>query len=278
MPSRRHRNAQIIQPAVARHDLSHRRRVMASGRFVSTRLGDSEKFDALDDARWQVAYMLLLTWSDAEGRFIADPVTIKGHVLTRVRWATPEAIEEGLNALHRVGLIRLYEVSGKRYGLITNFHEFNKIKRGRPNDPLAPKYEAASKLPPISEGVEIAQRNSELLRETLSDSGVSDKSGQDVTISEPTPINSEQLKATQSFSGATQEYGDGDGMSKGNLEAAPAASMETHSKNEETARPRGRSSVMSSPAIVEYLAQSQAREPTPIEREMAFIAAKREAN
>lgn len=116
---------------------------MASGRFISNSLGDSEKFSSLTDARHQVAYVLIVSWADAEGRFIADPVTMNGKLFTRLGW-TPDLVKTALKELQKVGLIRLYTVDGKPYGVVEKFHEHNRIER---KDDGTPKREAASKLP-----------------------------------------------------------------------------------------------------------------------------------
>src|SRR5690606_27906567 len=102
------------------------RLTVADGRFISHSLGDSEKYSALEDPRYQVVYVLLVAWADAEGRFIADPVTVNGKLLTRITWSTPAIVKEALQACHHVGLIRLYEVEDKPYGYIEKFHQHNK--------------------------------------------------------------------------------------------------------------------------------------------------------
>lgn len=122
---------------------------MAGGRFISSTLGDSERFSNLTDARHQVAFVLIVTWADAEGRFIADPVTLNGKLFTRLGW-TPDVVDAALTDLHRVGLITLYRVDGKPYGIVERFHEHNRIRRKDDGTPLR---EAASKLPAPPEGV-----------------------------------------------------------------------------------------------------------------------------
>lgn len=116
---------------------------MASGRFISNTLGDSERFSSLTDARHQVAYVLIVSWACPEGRFIADPVTMNGKLFTRLGW-TPDLVKTALKELHKVGLIRLYNVDGKPYGVVEKFHQHNKIERKADG---SPKREAASKLP-----------------------------------------------------------------------------------------------------------------------------------
>lgn len=116
---------------------------MARGRFISSSLGDSERFSSLEEARHQVAFVLIVTWADAEGRFVADPITLNGKLFTRLGWS-PDDVAESLNELHRVGLISLYRVDGKLYGVVERFHDHNNIPRKRDGTPVR---EAASKLP-----------------------------------------------------------------------------------------------------------------------------------
>jgi hypothetical protein len=121
---------------------------MARGRFVTNTLGDSEKFSVLKSDTHRTAYILLVTWADAEGRFLADPVTLKGKLYTRLPW-TPDTVEAALLDMHDVGLIHLYNVNGKRYGSVDKFHEHNKIYR-KPNG--EPRDEAPSRIPAPPEG------------------------------------------------------------------------------------------------------------------------------
>lgn len=120
---------------------------MASGRFISSTLGDSEKFSSLTDPRYQVAFILIVTWADAEGRFIADPITLNGKLFTRLGW-TPDLVRAALDQLHDVGLVTLYQVDGKPYGVVEKFHQYNTITRKADGTPAR---EAASKLPPPPE-------------------------------------------------------------------------------------------------------------------------------
>lgn len=120
---------------------------MASGRFISSTLGDSEKFSSLTDPRYQVAFVLIVTWADAEGRFIADPITLNGKLFTRLGW-TPDLVRSALDELDQAGLVTLYQVDGKPYGVVEKFHQHNTITRKADGSPAR---EAASKLPPPPE-------------------------------------------------------------------------------------------------------------------------------
>jgi hypothetical protein len=116
---------------------------MASGRIIRHSLGDSEKIAALTDDTARFAYTLLVAYSDAEGRFIADPITLRGKLYTRLPW-TPDTVERCLQELHKTHLIVLYQHENKRYGVIVDFHKHNNIRMdadGYPRD------EAKSYLP-----------------------------------------------------------------------------------------------------------------------------------
>lgn len=117
---------------------------MPNGRFISHGLGDSEKFANLANELHRVAYMLVVTWSDEQGRFLADAVSLRGKLYTRLPW-NADQVEAALQDMARVGLVHLYRVAGKRYGLVDQWHEHQKIQRDADGKP---KREGESKLPP----------------------------------------------------------------------------------------------------------------------------------
>ena len=116
---------------------------MPHGRFISYSLGDSERFAKLTSDLHRTAYMLLVTWSDEQGRFLADSVSLRGKLYTRLPWGANE-VEDALLDMHRVQLVRLYEVDGKRYGVIEQWHDHQKIRR---DDNGKPVREGVSRLP-----------------------------------------------------------------------------------------------------------------------------------
>jgi hypothetical protein len=122
---------------------------MASRRMISTSLGDSEKFSTLKNDTHRLAYVLLVTWADAEGRFLADSVSLRGKLYTRLPWEA-RTVEAALLDMDAVGLIRLYTIGKHRYGVIVGFHEHNTIRR---NADGTPKEEAQSRIPAPPEGV-----------------------------------------------------------------------------------------------------------------------------
>jgi len=116
---------------------------VASRRMISQSLGDSEKFASLANDTHRLAYVLLVTYADAEGRFLADAVSLRGKLYTRMPW-TADMVEAALLDAHDVDLIRLYVCGKHRYGVIVGFHEHNTIRR---NPDGTPKEEAASRIP-----------------------------------------------------------------------------------------------------------------------------------
>ena len=116
---------------------------MARGRIIGQNLGDSEKIEALANDTHRFAYVLLVSYADSEGRFIADSVSLNGKLYTRCGW-TPKIVEAALEAMHAVNLIVLYENGRKRYGVIVDFHKHNTI---RLKDDGEPRDEAPSRLP-----------------------------------------------------------------------------------------------------------------------------------
>jgi hypothetical protein len=121
---------------------------MARGRFISSTLGESDKFASLEKDTYRVMFILMVTNADAEGRLKADSRWLKGKVYTLLDY-TPELIEEGLFALAQVKLIRFYEVDGERFAEIVKFHDHNKIRR---NEDGRPTREGVSRIPAPDEG------------------------------------------------------------------------------------------------------------------------------
>jgi hypothetical protein len=121
---------------------------MARGRFISSTLGESDKFAVLEKDTYRVMFILMVTNADAEGRLKADSRWLKGKVYTLLDY-TPELIEEGLFALAEAKLIRFYEVDGERFAEIVKFHDHNKIRR---NEDGRPTREGVSRIPAPDEG------------------------------------------------------------------------------------------------------------------------------
>ena len=121
---------------------------MARGRFISSTLGRSKKYNQLPDHFTKLVYVHTLTAADEQGRIEADVIAIYGDHFVVDPEASLERIEAALIAMHRVGLIQLYESDGKRYAQFEDFHKHNTIRRDK--DGL-PTREGRSRVPPPPE-------------------------------------------------------------------------------------------------------------------------------
>jgi hypothetical protein len=110
---------------------------MARGRFISNTLGSSRKFAKLPDHFTRLLYILLVTHADVNGRVDADPIWIRGQVLTRVP-CDDDQIQEALSHLDAVDLINLYEVDAAPYLEIVKFDEHNKVRPEREAQAIIP--------------------------------------------------------------------------------------------------------------------------------------------
>ena len=107
--------------------------------MLKRRISKSRKFAALKNDKSRVLYLLLLPFTDVEGRFEADLSIIKGSVCPYVSSLTTRNIAACLSELHHIGLIILYENEGEKYLQVQRFHDFNNVN---------PAKEAESHIPP----------------------------------------------------------------------------------------------------------------------------------
>ena len=131
---------------------------MARGRFVSSSISTSRKFERLATNDHRLTYLMLIPHVDCEGRHAADARILAGQVYTLLD-VTRAQIDAAIRDLHAVGLIRLYEVNGEPFLELVDFHEHNKVRRGPDGQPT---HEAPSRIPPSSDGHEIAAPTSPL--------------------------------------------------------------------------------------------------------------------
>ncbi len=103
---------------------------MARGRFISNRLGGSKKFSRLANDSHRLAYVLLVTMTDVEGRVEADPPLLKGYAYTLLDWSHAQ-VQTALEDMHNVGLIHLYQIDGEQYAQVTDFEKHNKVRKDR---------------------------------------------------------------------------------------------------------------------------------------------------
>jgi len=103
---------------------------MADGRMLKRAISGSKKFAALRRDKARLLYLLMLPWTDVEGRIEADSALIKGQMVTLLRYSL-ELIEECLTDLEAVGLIVLYEADGRRILQFTRFEDFQNLRKDR---------------------------------------------------------------------------------------------------------------------------------------------------
>lgn len=77
-----------------------------------------------------LTYTWLLPWGDDEGRMIGDPIWILANVIPYEDLSIKD-IEEVLTELHRVELIRWYEVDGEKFIEVVAWREHQKIRADR---------------------------------------------------------------------------------------------------------------------------------------------------
>lgn len=98
---------------------------MSRGRFISKRIGKSDKVSDVRTMHARFLYVICYTNVDVEGRCTANPIDIYddflGHKMRKKY--SPLRIQEYLENLHDVGLIILYEAKGKRFMEFVDFHE-----------------------------------------------------------------------------------------------------------------------------------------------------------
>lgn len=110
---------------------------MARGRFISNTLGGSKKFSRLATDTHRLAYVLLVTMTDVEGRVEAEPQLLKGYAYTLLDWTNAE-VQAALEDMHRVGLIQLYRIGDDQYAQVQDFDKHNKVRKDREADSKIP--------------------------------------------------------------------------------------------------------------------------------------------
>ena len=125
---------------------------MARGRFISSSISTSRKFERLATNDHRLMYLMLVPHVDCEGRHAADARILAGQVYTLLN-ATHAQVDAAIHDMNRVGLIGLYDVGEERFLELADFHEHNKIRRGPDGQPT---HEAPSRIPPSSDGNAVA--------------------------------------------------------------------------------------------------------------------------
>lgn len=117
---------------------------MAEGRMLKKEISNSKRFSALKTDTARMLYVMLIPWTDIDGRFHADPYIFKGNVCPRLKHITPEIVEECLKDMAENTMILLYEVDGDLYGYLRLHEQKQSLRRDK---------EGKSKIPPPPESL-----------------------------------------------------------------------------------------------------------------------------
>jgi hypothetical protein len=123
---------------------------MASGRMIQRKISRNKKLPTLIDMLDQSMGVphgsmaaLLYTWSiahlDREGRMHGDPLVVKGEVVPRITFITPELVDVYLRAMAHVGLVQYYEANGDRWLEFPAFEDSQPgMRKGREPESIIP--------------------------------------------------------------------------------------------------------------------------------------------
>lgn len=119
--------------------------------MLKKRISESKKLGNLKSDSARLLYTWLIPFLDVEGRHLADPEIIKGHIFPKVKSMTIKKIERLLHELNEIDLIILYHANGEQNLQFTKFHELQKLIKGR---------EASSDIPDPTQGSRVNRENS----------------------------------------------------------------------------------------------------------------------
>ena len=129
--------------------------------------------DSLDALSWfeEVLFCRLIVNCDDYGRFDGRIAVIKNRLFPLKDNLTAKAVEDGINKLERVGLVRLYECDSKPYLYLPtwNDHQNVRAKRSKYPEPVNIVNTSACKCNQVQENVPDIQSNP-ILSESLSES------------------------------------------------------------------------------------------------------------
>ena len=111
--------------------------------MLKKNISTSQKLADLKSDSSRMLYLFIMPHLDIEGRHLADPEIIKGHILPKIKSWGLAKIEQHLGELKEVGLILLYDIDGERYLEFVDFKKYQNLREDR---------EAESKIPaPLQE-------------------------------------------------------------------------------------------------------------------------------
>jgi len=130
---------------------------MPRGRFLSKSISLDEKVNALSSDTARLLFTWLISHLDCEGRLHGDATTVKSIVFPRRPMHT-KTVEQYLNEMEKLGLIRRYNINGNTYLFAPHFE---KHQVG-----LQKNKEAQSQIPPPAP--ELLQSNTRVDTEKVS--------------------------------------------------------------------------------------------------------------
>lgn len=111
---------------------------MPKGRMLNRKISEDGRVGQMS-----VKAVLIFTWliphCDTEGRFSAEPIRIKGHILPFVDDITIEDINNALQEMENIGLITTWEHENRHWLQMTGFHKNQRIDKNREADSHIPQ-------------------------------------------------------------------------------------------------------------------------------------------
>lgn len=105
---------------------------MARKRMIDPAIWESEDFSKLSFFA-RLVWIGLFSNADDEGRGKGNSAYIKSHIFAYDDNLTITEIEEAIHEIEKSMSVRFYEVDGKRYYQLTNWHKFQTINRPSPS-------------------------------------------------------------------------------------------------------------------------------------------------
>ncbi len=96
---------------------------MAKGRMISKSTAGDRKFNDLPDDTCRLAFLLLVSFADREGRTYGDPKMVRSMIFPRRDDIAIEQIEQYLQNWHDNGMIVRYEAEGDMWIWFPNFEK-----------------------------------------------------------------------------------------------------------------------------------------------------------
>lgn len=111
---------------------------MADGRMLKKQISRSKKLAELKTDSARLLYTWIIPHLDVKGRLEADPHLVKGEIVPRIATFDLENIQEYLEDMAEVGLIKLYQHEGDQFLELVKFSDHQHLreeKEGRSHIP-----------------------------------------------------------------------------------------------------------------------------------------------